>query len=81
MIRLVPLDEPRTEELLRDPEGGLREMVSNGPKVKALLQQSLAFHRRVGSREPWHGYLAVDVAGVVADPEGGNVRRWEIARP
>jgi hypothetical protein len=56
-------------------------MVSNGPKVKALLQQSLAFHRRVGSREPWHGYLAVDVAGVVADPEGGNVRRWEIARP
>ena len=67
MIHLLPLDEPRLEQLLRDPDGGLRELVTNGPEVKTFLlpglQQSLDFHRRVGSRAPWCGYLGVESDG------------------
>ena len=67
MIHLLPLDEPRLEQLLRDPDGVLRTLVSNGPEVKTflqpVLQQSLDFHRRVGSRAPWHSYFGVESDG------------------
>lgn len=63
MISLLPLDEAKLEELLRDLEGGLRQMCSNGPEVGdfllPVLQQSLDFHRRVAGPPPWHGYLGV----------------------
>lgn len=64
MILLLPLDEAKLEALLRDLEGGLRQLCSNGPEVRAFLlpvvQQSLDFHRRVPSQPPWHGYLGVE---------------------
>ncbi len=67
MIRLVPLDEAKLEELLRDLDGGLRQLCSNGPEVRAFLlsvvQQSLDFHRRVRSQPPWHGYLGLESEG------------------
>lgn len=67
MIHLMPLDEPRLEGLIHDPDGGLRARCSNGPGIKAFLlpslQQSLNFHRRVGSRPPWHSYLGVESEG------------------
>lgn len=62
-IRLLPLDEAKLEELLRDVEGGLCGLCSNGREVRDFLspvmQQSLDFHRRVASPPPWHGYLGV----------------------
>jgi RimJ/RimL family protein N-acetyltransferase len=65
MIRLLPLDEAKLEELLLDLEGGLRQLCSNGPEVRDFLlpvfQQSLDFHRRVESQPPWHGYLGVEL--------------------
>jgi [ribosomal protein S5]-alanine N-acetyltransferase len=67
MIRLLPLDEPDLLELLRSPELALAKVCSNAPEIKSflmpLLQQSLDFQRRVGSRAPWHGYLAVESEG------------------
>lgn len=67
MIRLLPLDEPRLEELLRDLEITLAGMCSNGPEIQAFLQpvlrQSLDFQRRVAGRAPWHGYVAVELEG------------------
>ena len=67
MIHLIALDEPELERLLRDPDGGLREMISNGPEVKAFLLPVLAqtrdFYQRVGCTTPWHGYLAVESEG------------------
>jgi RimJ/RimL family protein N-acetyltransferase len=63
-IQLVPLDVARLEALLRDLDGGLRVIVSNGPAITGFLlpalQQGRDFHRRVASDPPWHGYLAVD---------------------
>ena len=63
-MNLSPVDEAKLESLLRDPDGGLREICSNGPAVKAFLlpalQQSLDFHRRVGSAPPWQSYLAIE---------------------
>jgi ribosomal-protein-alanine N-acetyltransferase len=67
MIRLLPLDEATMEGLLRDLEGGLCQVCSNGPEVGAFLlpvvQQSLDFHRRVPSQPPWHGFLGVESEG------------------
>src|SRR5688500_14708661 len=67
MIHLVPLDEAKLEELLRDLDGGLRQLCSNGPEVGTFLlpviQQALDFHRRVRSQPPWHGYLGVESEG------------------
>jgi RimJ/RimL family protein N-acetyltransferase len=67
MIRLVPLDEVKLEELLRDLDGGLRQLCSNGTEVGAFLlpvvQQALDYHRRVRSQPPWHGYLGVESEG------------------
>jgi RimJ/RimL family protein N-acetyltransferase len=67
MIRLSPLDEAKLEELLRDPDAALAGICSNGPEIKSfllpLLQPSLDYQRRVNSRPPWHGYLAVELAG------------------
>jgi RimJ/RimL family protein N-acetyltransferase len=64
MIHLLPLDEAKLEGLLRDLEGGLRQLCSNGPEVGdfllPVLQQALDFHRRVVSQPPWHGYLGVE---------------------
>lgn len=67
MIRLLPLDEPNLERLLRDPEAGLAGLCSNAPEIKTfllpLLQQALDFQRRVGCQTPWHGYAAVELIG------------------
>ena len=64
-IRLLPLDEVKLEGMLRDLEGGLRQLCSNGAEVSGfllpLLQPSLDFHRRVASQPPWHGYLGVEL--------------------
>lgn len=64
MIRLLPIDDAKLEGLLRDLGGGLRQLCSNGPEVGdfllPVLQQSLDFHRRVGSQPPWHSYFGVE---------------------
>lgn len=64
MIRLLPLDEPRLEELLGDPEIALAGICSNAPEIKAFLlpalRQTLDFYRRMGSRAPWLGYVAIE---------------------
>jgi RimJ/RimL family protein N-acetyltransferase len=67
MVRLVPIDDAKFDELLRDYEGGMREICSNCEEVAAFLkpviQQSLDYHRRVRSRPPWHGYFGIESEG------------------
>ena len=67
MVRLLPIDETKLVDLLRDCEGGLTEICSNREEatafLKPLLQVSLDFHRRVRSRAPWHSYFGIDSDG------------------
>lgn len=64
MIHLLPLDETTLEGLLRDLEVGLRKICSNGQEASAFLSpmllQARDFHRRIGSRAPWIGYLGIE---------------------
>lgn len=63
MLKLLPVAEAMLEGRLRNPNEGLREICSNGPEIKTfllpVLQQSLDFHRRIGSVPPWQSYLAI----------------------
>lgn len=67
MIHLLPLDDSTLEGLLRDPEGGLRKVCSNELEaaqfLSPLLLQTRDFHRRIGSRAPWIGYLGIESEG------------------
>jgi RimJ/RimL family protein N-acetyltransferase len=65
MIQLLPLDDSRLEELLRDFAGGLAAMGANCDEatrayILPALQQTLDFHRRTAAVAPWQGYLGVD---------------------
>lgn len=64
MIQLLPLGESLLDELLRDPETRLRELVSNGPDIKLfllpVLQQTREFYQRTNCPPPWHGYLGIE---------------------
>ena len=67
MVRLIPVDIAKLEDLLRDLKSGLREICSNDEQAHAFLspflQQSLDHHRRVQSREPWIGYFGIESEG------------------
>jgi RimJ/RimL family protein N-acetyltransferase len=67
MVRLIPFDIAKLEDLLRDLKSGLREICSNDEQAHAFLspflQQSLDHHRRVQSREPWIGYFGIESEG------------------
>ena len=64
MIRLLQLDEATLEGLLRDPKEEFLKICSNEGEVAAffspMLFQTRDFHRRIGSRAPWIGYLGIE---------------------
>ena len=67
MIHLLPLDEATLEGLLRDPKNEFRKICSNEGEAAAflspILMQARDFHRRIGSRAPWIGYLGIESEG------------------
>ena len=66
MIQLLQLDAPTLDRLLAGPDVFLAAICANCAEVSQLIaamaQQTRQFHEKTGSRPPWVGYLAQEMA-------------------
>ena len=66
MIHLLALDAPTLDRLLAGPDAFLSAICANCPEEREAIattaHQTRQFQEKVGSRPPWVGYLAQDIA-------------------